>query len=80
MTSCHDFVVGGGVEGQRIIGDIPPTDFGHASDAGGGRLIPTIAVDQYAAQLGRWYGLNGSELAEIFPQLGSFNPLPSIFV
>ncbi|MGK0460366.1 MAG: hypothetical protein ACJA0W_001209, partial [Candidatus Azotimanducaceae bacterium] len=36
MTSCHDFVVGGGVEGQRIIGDIPPTDFGHASDAGGG--------------------------------------------
>ncbi|MFT5710931.1 MAG: hypothetical protein ACI8QT_001631 [Halioglobus sp.] len=38
------------------------SDFGHALDAGSGRLIPTMAVDQYAAQLGQWYGLSDSEL------------------
>jgi uncharacterized protein (DUF1501 family) len=75
----HHFVIGGGVNGQRIIGDIPPADFGHALDAGSGRLIPTMAVDQYAAQLGQWYGLNASELVGVFPQLGKFSPVASIF-
>ena len=50
---AHYFVVGGGVNGNQIIGDIPPPTFDHAQDAGGGRLIPTISVEQYAAALGQ---------------------------
>ena len=36
----HHFVVGGGVNGGDIYGDIPVAELGHAQDAGNGRLIP----------------------------------------
>lgn len=68
----HHFVIGGGVQGQRIYGSVPPPEFGHAQDAGGGRLIPTISVEQYAEPLGRWFGLSSGELAAALPNLGNF--------
>lgn len=70
----HHFVVGGAVQGGEIYGDIPPATIGHAQEVGGGRLIPSLAVDQYAAQLGRWFGLNSSEIASALPNLGRFPP------
>jgi uncharacterized protein (DUF1501 family) len=75
----HHFAIGFGVNGRRIIGIIPPADFSHSLDAGSGRLIPIMVADQYAAQLGQWYGLNASELASVFPQLGGFSSVPLIF-
>jgi len=39
----------------------------------GGRPVPTTSVDQFAATLGRWFGLNNGELAEIFPNLANFD-------
>lgn len=69
----HHFVVGGGVNGRRIIGQIPEAGLGHDLDAGRGRLIPTHSVEQYAGALGRWFGLNDSELASALPGLRNFN-------
>lgn len=69
----HHYVMGGAVNGGRIIGDIPPPEFGHDYDAGRGRLIPQIAVDQYAAALGQWFGLSNSELLDALPGLGNFD-------
>lgn len=68
----HHFVVGGAVNGNQIYGDVPPPVFGHPNDVGGGRLLPAIAVDQYAATMGRWFGLNNAELAAALPNLGNF--------
>ncbi|MCG8443098.1 MAG: Tat pathway signal protein, partial [Caulobacterales bacterium] len=71
--------VGRAVRGRRIIGDVPIADFDHDYDAGGGRLIPSTAVEQLAAPLGRWFGLNDAEIAAALPNLSSFAAEPDIF-
>lgn len=68
----HHFVVGGAVNGGNIYGDIPPYDIGHDLDSGNGRLIPSVAVEQYAATLGRWFGLSEAEIMEALPVLSQF--------
>lgn len=65
----HHFVVGNAIEGNRIYGDIPPADFGHSQDAGGGRLIPTTSVEEFAEPLGRWFGLTQAEVISVLPNL-----------
>ncbi|MEM7781514.1 MAG: DUF1501 domain-containing protein [Pseudomonadota bacterium] len=68
----HQMVVGGAVSGREIYGSVPPPVTGHNLDAGNGRLIPDVAVEQYAQQLGRWFGLNDAELRASLPNLGRF--------
>lgn len=70
---AHHFVIGGGVNGARIVGDFPEPDTEHEYDTGNGRLIPTTAVDQFAATLGGWFGLNSSELNDALPGLSNFS-------
>jgi uncharacterized protein (DUF1501 family) len=69
---AHHLVMGGAVNGNRIYGDLPPAELGHSQDAGGGRLIPSLSVEQYAAPMGRWFGLSDSQLAQALPNLGNF--------
>ncbi|MEM6908375.1 MAG: DUF1501 domain-containing protein [Pseudomonadota bacterium] len=70
----HHFVVGGAVRGGDIYGEVPPATIGHDQEVGGGRLIPSLAVDQYAAQFGRWFGLAPSEIEFALPNLNRFSP------
>lgn len=69
----HQFVVGGAVAGAQLLGSVPPPVFDHDLDSGGGRLIPTIAVEQYAEALGRWFGLTDGELITALPALQNFD-------
>ena len=69
----HHFVIGDAVQGRRIYGDIPPYDFDHAYDADQGRLIPSVSVEQFAEPLGRWFGLNDSEISAALPGLANFD-------
>lgn len=68
----HHFLVGGAVKGGDIYGDIPVAQLGHEQDAGNGRLIPSLSVEQLAAPLGRWFGLNQDELNATLPNLSNF--------
>jgi len=68
----HHFVVGGDVIGNKIYGNIPPHTLGHDYDAGNGRLIPQLSVEQYAGTLGKWLGLNDSELVSALPALANY--------
>lgn len=68
----HHFVIGGGVQGRQILGDIPVADLGHDQDSGNGRLIPTTSVEQFAAPMGRWFGLTDPEVFASLPNLGNF--------
>jgi len=69
---AHHFIVGGGVQGNAIYGDMPVYDLETETDAGKGRLIPTTSVEQYAATLGKWFGLSDAELLSALPALSNF--------
>lgn len=68
----HHLVLGGAVQGRRFYGSLPNLTVGGPDDAGWGQVIPTTAVDQYAATLARWYGVSPSDMATVFPNIGHF--------
>ena len=70
----HHFVAGGSVQGKRLYGDIPFADVdSNDFTKSRGRLIPTTSVEQYAATMGSWFGLDNSELQSALPNLRNFN-------
>lgn len=70
---AHQFVMGGSVQGRNIYGTLPPPVLDMAQyTPEGGRLIPTVSVDEYAASLGRWLGVSDTQLSGILPNLGNF--------
>ena len=75
---AHHFVVGGAVKGKAFYGAPPPVSVGSGSGAedqwhvGQGRLLPSTSVDQYAATLAAWFGVEPNELAGILPNLRNF--------
>jgi uncharacterized protein (DUF1501 family) len=68
----HQFVMGGAVQGGRVLGAWPTVALGGTEDAGQGRLIPAMAVDEYAATLVRWFGVPDASLATVLPYIGRF--------
>ena len=69
----HHLVVGGAVGGGATRGLVPPAEEGHDQDHGRGRMIPTLATDQYVAGLARWFGLSDGQVADLLPNLGAFD-------
>lgn len=71
---AHHFVAGGQVQGKRLYGEVPYADVDSDSyTRTRGRLIPTTSVEQYAATMGSWFGLDSSELRTALPNLNNFN-------
>jgi uncharacterized protein (DUF1501 family) len=86
----HQFIVGGAVNGGGFYGYAPPVSVaGHQWNdsaavksapenqfhVGQGRLLPTTGVDQYAATLAKWFGVEASEMTgrnSILPFLDNF--------
>jgi len=82
----HMLVLGGAVMGGNIYGSTRPDGTGSIFPTltlGGpddidtgtnprGRWLPTTGVEQYAATLGRWFGLTEADLPVIFPNIGNF--------
>ena len=72
----HHFVVGGAVRGGDIYGRYPTLGVDIAGfnnpDMSGNSMIPTLSVDQFAATLGRWFGVSETDLGTIFPNLRNF--------
>ncbi len=68
----HHFVVGGAVKGQRFYGTAPAVEVGGNGDVGQGRLLPTTSVDQFAATMAKWFGVSGTEMTSVVPNIGSF--------
>lgn len=84
----NHFVVGGAVKGRRIFGRpapgadpsagfYPDLELGSALDTdpasySRGRLIPTLAVDEYFAELALWFGVSRANLPLVLPNIGNF--------
>jgi uncharacterized protein (DUF1501 family) len=71
-------VVGGAVKGKAFYGKPAPVSVRDSSAAedqwhvGQGRLLPSTSVDQYAATLASWFGVEANELGGILPFLRNF--------
>lgn len=71
-------VLGGAVGGGMIYGTMPtqipggPDDTSNSENSRG-RWIPTTSVDEFAATLGKWFGLGPEQTALAFPNLHRFN-------
>jgi len=68
----HHFVVGGAVRGGRYYGTAPHMSLETEDQVGQGRLLPSTAIDQYAATLASWFGVPDSEMATVLPNIGNF--------
>jgi len=69
----HHMVVGGAVNGQRTYGNFPALVVGGPDDTSTGRWIPTTAVDQFAATMATWFGVDSSNITTVFPNLDRFS-------
>jgi uncharacterized protein (DUF1501 family) len=65
-------VVGGSVKGGSMYGDYPLLAMDGPLEVGSGSFIPTIATDQYAATLARWFGVEDADLSAIAPHIANF--------
>ena len=71
-------VLGGSVIGTSSYGAYPELRIHGANDVGQdsweneGRWLPTTSVDQYAATLLRWWGLNEGQIDGVLPNLPNF--------
>lgn len=75
-----DAVRGGELHGRPIrlyAGDrtvqLPNNEVAYGpQDVGSGRFIPEYSVEQYAAPLARWMGLDENQIDRVFPNLANF--------
>lgn len=68
----NQLVIGGGVAGRTIYGRYPLLQIDGPEDVGGGRMIPSVSCDQFAATLARWFGVPDAQLAVVAPHIGNF--------
>ena len=73
----HHLVMGGAVAGGDFYGTFPALALNGPNDADSGtnargRFIPTVALDQYAATLARWFGVSSTDLPTVLPNIGRF--------
>ena len=83
----HHFVVGGAVNGKAFYGTPPPVNTTDGTVVSGtrvysaeeqwhvgqGRLLPSTSVDQYAATMAKWFGVDpATEMAGVLPNISNF--------
>ena len=64
-------VAGGQVFGDKAAGYYPDLQNSAAIDTGQGRLIPGVAVDEYARDLLGWFGVSNANLDYVLPAFSS---------
>mgnify|MGYP003967459163 CR=1 FL=1 len=70
----HQFVMGTPVQGGQVIGNLPDYAIG-SSDIYQSSFIPQYSVEQYAGNLAKWFGINDSEMLDIFPTYDRFEDI-----
>ncbi len=68
----HHFVMGDAVRGGDMYGTYPTVAVNGPDDVGEGRWLPTIAIDEYAATLAKWFGVSATDIPLVVPNIGRF--------
>lgn len=68
----HHFVMGDAVKGGDMYGTYPTLAANSPDDVGEGRWLPTIAIDEYAATLAKWFGVSATDIPLVVPNIGRF--------
>ena len=69
----HHLVMGGAVKGGNLYGRYPAMALGGPDDSGNrGVWIPSTSLDQYGATFTKWFGLDATAIANVFPNLSKF--------
>ncbi len=80
----HQFVIGGSVKPQTVVGRLPNLNPFSDGPVGPrdvdteGRWLPDFSVDQYAATLGSWLGLSRAEMLQVLPNWVNFSAHPTL--
>ncbi|WP_395338335.1 DUF1501 domain-containing protein [Ningiella sp. W23] len=69
----HQLILGTPIAGARVFGHMPEQTIGTEDDLFDGRIIPTTSIEQFGSQIAQWYGLEASEINEVFPNLSRFD-------
>jgi uncharacterized protein (DUF1501 family) len=69
----YHFVTGGAVKGRRFFGQAPLLGADSPDDAGQGRMLPSMAVDQLAATLATWMGVSATNLTTVLPGIVNYS-------
>lgn len=70
----NHILIGGGLNGGQVFNDYPSSLLeGNDQDAGRGRLIPKYPWESMVVPIAEWMGVEQSQHASIFPNLGNFN-------
>jgi uncharacterized protein (DUF1501 family) len=66
-------VLGGPVDGGKIVGIYPDLALDGPNDVGrGGRILPTTSVDQYFAEMLKWFGVPATNMNYVLPNIANF--------
>ena len=69
----NQLVMGGAVDGGKVLGTWPSLEIGGPQDVGlGGRLLPTTSVDELYYGLLRWFGVATADFPYVLPNIGNF--------
>lgn len=69
----HHLVMGGAVNGGQTYGKLQTFSISGPDGIGNGAWLPTTGVDQHAATLAKWFGVDpGSNMSNIFPNVSRF--------
>lgn len=69
------FVMGGAIDGGKVIGSYPNLELDNNLEIGGGVLIPQISTDQYFGDIAHWFGVDTSDLITLFPNIDNFDSI-----
>ena len=69
----HHLILGGAVNGGQMYGKFPSLVVNGPDDAGNrGQWIPSTGLDQYAATMATWFGVQPGDLPTVFPNINNF--------